>query len=199
MKKNKLFQIVKVIILLILIPSLFFFWKILGEDSVIGFFKPPVNVNAVKIGAPAPEIVVKSEHHWKRTPFQLSSLKNRPIFFHFWATWCGPCLSELPELLAMADTWKSQGVVLVAVAVDQSWYQVEEFFLSHPDLAPIKERFTLLLDPEAKVADAFKSYRFPETFLINTRFEIDNKFTGAQPWQSPGMIPYIESMKGSHP
>ncbi|MCO5144525.1 MAG: TlpA family protein disulfide reductase, partial [Oligoflexia bacterium] len=125
MKKTKLFPLLKAIFLLLLVPAIFFFWRIVGEESVIGFIKPPVSVNAVKVGTIAPDVIVPKELHWKRTPFQLSEHKSKAIFVHFWATWCGPCLSELPELLSMADKWKQEGIILIAVAVDQSWYQVE--------------------------------------------------------------------------
>lgn len=48
----------------------------------------------------------------------LRSHKGRPVVLHFWATWCGPCLDELPRLARMAQEWRRKGVAFVPVSLD---------------------------------------------------------------------------------
>ncbi len=192
MKKHNLFPYLTLGIFLLLGAVLYLFWEKGGADLLTEAVKPPVTVTPIRVGTPAPDFSVPGNRVWSKQAFQLQSHAGKPIVLHFWATWCGPCLLELPEILQLVE--KRKDIVFVTVAIDDSWATIEKFFLQYPALASIKDRTILLLDPESEIADRYASNKFPETFLINSQGIIDNKFVGAQPWISPAMSPYLDHL-----
>jgi cytochrome c biogenesis protein CcmG/thiol:disulfide interchange protein DsbE len=168
-----------------------------GAEKITEAVKPPTPVSATHIGRPAPDFTVPASRVWAKQDFRFSSLKGYPVVLHFWATWCGPCLQELPELLRLAEAQRPQGVSFVAVAIDQSWNDLEKFFSVHPELRALTERMVVLLDPDSEVANAYGSSRFPETFLINDAMLIDNKFIGAQNWTDPRVEAFLKTLRSA--
>jgi thiol-disulfide isomerase/thioredoxin len=132
---------------------------------------------------------------WSKTDFRLSEVKGQPIVIHFWATWCGPCLQELPEIIAVAKAYRLKGYTFVAVAIDRDWATLESFFQRYPALRELTNAMVVVLDPDSRIAEQFGSSRFPETVLINDQMVMDNKFIGAQPWQDPRMARFLDTLR----
>lgn len=153
------------------------------------------SVNAARVGTPAVDFTIPANLVGNQNTFQFSSIKGTPIIFHFWATWCGPCVQELPELIELAKKVRPKGYALVAVAVDDDWKTVESFFSRYPKLAGLREVAVLILDPRGTVANLYDVSRFPETLLINHDFVIDNKLIGPQPWLTREMGRYLDRLK----
>lgn len=201
MTKQNLFQRLRPLITLLtllLIGALVYLvleWG--GADKITEAVKPPTAVEAVHIGRPAPDFTVPAARVWAKQDFRFSSIKGYPVVLHFWATWCGPCLQELPELLRLAERERPRGISFVAVAIDQSWADLEKFFAQHPELKPLTERMVVLLDPDSEIANAYGSARFPETFLINDAMLIDNKFIGAQAWMDPRAEAFLKALRSA--
>lgn len=123
---------------------------------------------------------------------KLSSMRGKPIIVNFWATWCPPCLEELPAFLKFAE-WARQtlGAEVIAISVDQNWKLVDKFF-AEKKLWPSKELpLTILLDADAKVAGSYGSSKFPETFFIDRNFKIVRKFVGVQDWTSQEITTWV--------
>jgi peroxiredoxin len=57
----------------------------------------------------------------------LASFRGKPIILNFWATWCGPCKSEIPALIQLVDQYKSQGLTVLGVSVDDSPEDLRRF------------------------------------------------------------------------
>jgi thiol-disulfide isomerase/thioredoxin len=58
---------------------------------------------------------------------RLSDFQGRPIIMNFWATWCGPCRTEIPALVAIAEEYKPQGLVVLGVSVDDAPADLRRF------------------------------------------------------------------------
>jgi thiol-disulfide isomerase/thioredoxin len=174
---------------------LYVFWEWGGATGLLETVHPPVKVEARFVGKPSPELIVGKDNMWTKKEFRLSSLKGHPVLLHFWATWCGPCLTELPELLLLTEKLRAQGFSVITVAVDDSWATLETFFARYPNLVGLRDQTILVLDRKGKIAEMFGSSRFPETFLINDQLLIDNKFVGPQPWNDPQMQPYFVRLR----
>ncbi len=108
--------------------------------------------------------------------FTLASWKGRPVVLHFWASWCPPCLEELPDWLSAAA--RTPEIAWVAISLDEGWEQA--FRVLPRNGTP--ESVVSIIDPDRKSADAFGSYQFPETYLLSKSHRIVAKWVGPQDW-----------------
>lgn len=92
----------------------------------------PAPVNSV-VGNPAPALVVPAADGGE---IDLQSLRGKTVLVNFWATWCGPCIEEMPLLDRFADSRKDSGLVVLGIAVDDR-EAVREFLQEHPVGYPI--------------------------------------------------------------
>jgi thiol-disulfide isomerase/thioredoxin len=101
---------------------------------------------------------------------------------HFWASWCGPCVPEIPEILAAAKkTPKDQSgrdIYWVLISQDASWDKATSVLKEEM----LTTNVISIIDPEAKVSDQFGTYQFPETYLVNRDGGIAAKWIGSQQW-----------------
>ncbi len=67
------------------------------------------------IGSPLPAIVLPD---LSGTPVDLAAFRGRPLLINVWASWCGPCVEEMPELARFADAQDEQGVQVLGLALD---------------------------------------------------------------------------------
>ncbi len=155
---------------------------------------PVSAVSATKgIGQPALDFTL-SVYGRPGEKFTLSSLRGQAMILNFWATWCLPCIKEMPELLKVAKRYKSQGLKIVAVSIDKNEKLIERFFKRYPKLNAIKDEFTLVIDPKSETALQYGTARYPETYLIDRKFMIQNKFSGEQPWAAAGYMRYYQKI-----
>jgi len=93
----------------------------------------------------------------------LASLRGQYVMLNFWATWCGPCRFEMPFMQEIYENpeWSARDVVIVAVNIEESAAQVEEF------LAEFGLDFMVLLDSNARAARAYNISGIPTTFFID--------------------------------
>lgn len=195
MKISSIYPYLRFFLLLAGAAGAYFFWEKGGAPALLQALHPPAAVSPIRLGSPAPDFSVPADRIASRTEFRFSSLRGFPVVMHFWATWCAPCLQELPLLLELAERWRPQGYTFVAVAIDSSWTVLDDFFLKYPKLAKMRNLMVLVLDPEGKIAESYASTKFPETFLIQDNLTIDNKFVGPQPWDNPRMETYLRNLR----
>jgi cytochrome c biogenesis protein CcmG/thiol:disulfide interchange protein DsbE len=106
-------------------------------------------------------------------PIPLARELKPVTLVHFWATWCPPCMDELPKLVAFADGISDDRFGLVLVAVADQPDTAKKFLGS--------ERFPLLFDPSWEVAHRFATEKLPETHLL-VKGEVVESFIGASDW-----------------
>lgn len=120
---------------------------------------------------------------------RLESLKGNAVIVHFWASWCPPCLAEIPHWLEFASKWNGRPVRFVAVSLDKSWGEALKIL---PDSLLSPQVFSVL-DHEQKLPDLFGTYQYPETYLLDRRLRIISKWVGAQEWGSPAITQAVEA------
>lgn len=118
----------------------------------------------LRVGQAAPDIVLPQADGGPSV--RLSALKGKPVILNFWATWCGPCAKEMPDLQAVYDKYKGQGLQLYGVNVGESKVVVNSYRKQH-DVA-----FPVLLDLEDKAQNAYKILPIPATFFIDKAGQI---------------------------
>ena len=118
----------------------------------------------------------------------LDQFKGQILVLNFWATWCPPCVEELPSLEVMQERMRGRGVVVLGVSID-----VDENAYHHF----IKERgvnFLTVRDPGQKVAAMYGTSGWPETYVIDRQGVIRRKFIGAVDWSSPEVMQFLSKL-----
>jgi len=122
----------------------------------------------------------------------LTQEKDRLLIVHFWATWCPPCVEEIPALTKFWEKYKSKsGVSLYTISVDKDWKTIDEFLKKTPSTLP------LYRDPDAATAKRFGSSQYPETYIINKAGRVLFRVQGAVDWDNPEVRSRIDQMIAS--
>jgi len=142
---------------------------------------PPISPGLVAPGFALPSLSDGGE-------VSLTSLRGQIVLVNFWASWCTPCEAEMPAMQRLYDALAPKGLVLLAVSVDTSKEDVAAF-QKRLDL-----RFPILLDPTKRVASRYQANRFPETFLIDRRGLLVERYIGARDWDAPAYLDRIRRL-----
>lgn len=129
--------------------------------------------NGIEIGKSAPDFELTK---LDGTNVKLSDLKGKKVILNFWATWCGPCQQEMPDMEAFYKEHK-ENVEILAVNYTPSEKGGEEEKVSNF----IKEKgitFPVLLDKNIDVTTAYKVITIPTSYFIDTKGVIQDKFIG---------------------
>jgi peroxiredoxin len=116
-----------------------------------------------KTPTPAPDFELKDS---PGKQFFLDELRGKVVFLNFWATWCPPCIEEMPAMEKLHAELEKAGLVILAVNFQESPERVQDFFAKH------KLTFTPLLDRDGKVAELYQARALPVTVTINKRGEM---------------------------
>ncbi len=96
----------------------------------------------------------------------LESLRGKVVYLDYWASWCGPCRESFPWMNELQNRYGNQGLVVVAVNVDQNIADAKKFLSQHP------ARFKIAYDSTGESAKQLDLKGMPSTFLVNRRGEI---------------------------
>jgi len=111
------------------------------------------------VGHPAPDFTLTTVDG---ATFTLSDLAGTPVVLNFWATWCGPCRAEMPELQAAAERYEP-GIRIIGVDQGESVGVVQDF------LDELGVTFTVPMDGAMEVGDRYRIVGMPTTFFIDEK------------------------------
>jgi thiol-disulfide isomerase/thioredoxin len=106
---------------------------------------------------------------------KLSNYRGKIVLVNLWATWCPPCLEEMPLLETLAARYGSRGLVVLGIAADEDRSAVERFLAKRP------LSFDVLLDPNGEVGTRYGITGYPETFVVDREGRLQLKFIGPLP------------------
>lgn len=119
---------------------------------------------------------------------KLQSFRGQVVLLNFWASWCPPCVMEMPSLHDLHKRLHDDGFTVLAVSVDDGWGPVRHFFKHE------KVSFPVLLDEQGRVALLYGSDRLPESFLIGRNGKVAKIFTGPRDWNDSDIVGRIRSL-----
>ncbi len=122
----------------------------------------------------------------------LAREKGRFVIVHFWATWCPPCVEEIP---ALSRFWARYGgrndLALYSISVDRGWKIIDDFTAKNPNRLPMYR------DPDGKTATRFGSSQYPETYITNKAGRVLYRVQGAVSWDDPEVRRRIDQLLAS--
>jgi cytochrome c biogenesis protein CcmG/thiol:disulfide interchange protein DsbE len=144
-----------------------------------------IEERVVVAGDTAPNFSITTDSGRKITR---SDFGGKVLVLNFWATWCPPCIEEIPSLEQFHKQLSGAGVVVLAVSVDRNAAQYSRFL----ERAGIT--FLTARDPEAEISSRYGTFKYPESYIIDRRGKVVQKIIGATNWTDPRMINYIRSL-----
>ena len=133
-------------------------------------------------GAPSIQAQVRDRFH-----LDDSFAMDQPLFIHFWAKWCEPCVEEIPQLIEFS---KQVDVTILAVSLDSTLEEAQSIL---PDSGKdLPRRFKVVLDPQQQFAESMGSFQYPETFWVGASGKVLEKWVGPQKWKSPEVIEFFK-------
>ena len=139
---------------------------------------------SAKVGGRAPEFSIVTDHGKRVTA---TSFGGKVLVLNFWATWCQPCVQEIPSLNAFQRRFAKSGVVVVAVSIDKNPQKYKAF------LDAVRPVFDTTRDPAADVSAQYGTFQYPESYIIKDG-RILRKFANAEDWSSDSITQYVQSL-----
>ena len=116
----------------------------------------------------------------------LAKLRGKIVILNLWATWCAPCVEELPSLLAMQK--QHPEIDVVAVSTDQDDEVYRKFLVQHHvDVRTVR-------DADQRVNAMYGTVQIPETYIIDRKGILRRKFIGPQDWTSLEISSYLKKL-----
>ena len=137
-----------------------------------------------RIGSNAPDFTVQDSDR----SLKLSDYRGQIVILNFWATWCAPCVEEMPSLVEMQRRMKAKGITVVAVSVDVDQSAYNQFLKDH-NIALLTVR-----DPAQKSNALYGTFKFPETYIIDRNGVMRRKFIGAVDWTAPDITDFLNKL-----
>ena len=137
-----------------------------------------------RIGTSAPDFIVQDTDH----KVELRDFRGKIVVLNFWATWCPPCVEEMPSLVQLEQRLSNKGVTVVGVSVDVDGDAYHKF------LKDYKVDFLTVRDPDQKTSHLYGTFKYPETYIIDRKGIMRRKFIGAVDWSSPEIVDFLTKL-----
>ena len=136
------------------------------------------------IGSNAPDFTVQDSDR----KITLSELRGKVVVLNFWATWCAPCVEELPSLVNLQQKMRNKGITVLAVSVDQDESLYRRFVQDH------NVNLLTVRDANQKSNNLYGTFKFPETYIIDRNGVMRRKFIGPVDWATPEVVDFLSKL-----
>jgi cytochrome c biogenesis protein CcmG, thiol:disulfide interchange protein DsbE len=137
-----------------------------------------------RIGEMAPDFTVQDADR----KVTLGQFRGQVVVLNFWATWCPPCVDELPSMINMQGRMREKGVTVLAVSIDVDADMYHRFIKEHGvNLLTIR-------DPEQKSSALYGTFGWPESYIIDRNGVVRRKLVGPVDWNSPEIMEFLSNL-----
>ena len=137
-----------------------------------------------RIGTSAPDFTVQDVDR----KVTLSQYRGQIVVLNFWATWCPPCVEEMPSLVSMSQRMKDKGVEVLGVSIDVDSDAYHRFLKDHG------VNFVTVRDPDQKSNTLYGTFKYPETYIIDRNGVVRRKFIGPVDWNSTEVSQFLSKL-----
>jgi thiol-disulfide isomerase/thioredoxin len=123
----------------------------------------------------------------------LSNLQGQVVLVNSWATWCPPCIIEMPSMQRLKDKLAGRPFKILAVNVKESEGTIWKFHKL------VKVDFPLLLDRDGRASEDWQVVVYPNSYLVDATGRIRHQVTGMLEWDAPEVVGAIEALMGEVP
>jgi peroxiredoxin len=119
----------------------------------------------------------------------LAAYRGRVVLLNFWATWCPPCVAEMPSRERRHRALGPEGLAVVTVSADDDVAELRGFVKQHGLTLPV------LLDPDGREAGrAYRTTGYPETFVLDGSGTLLQHYVGAARWDAPEALAHFRAL-----
>jgi thiol-disulfide isomerase/thioredoxin len=145
----------------------------------------------------SPDSEARADYAWRLmdldiTPVSLDRYRGRVVFLNIWATWCPPCVAELPSIAHLAANPALRDVAFVCVSVDDNLQPVRRFVRERAPMLPVV--WSAGAPPEV-----FQTGGIPATFVIAPDGRIVVAQVGSARWDDPAVVDFLKALAKSAP
>lgn len=119
----------------------------------------------------------------------LSKLRGKVVLVNFWATWCKPCIVEMPSMQKAYLLLKKNNIEILAVSIDTNEKEIKEFL---DNQLQTHLKFPIFFDKGKAVSSQFGTFQVPETFIIDKTGRITDKVIGIREWDESITLNYLK-------
>jgi peroxiredoxin len=175
-------SIKKIVFLVVLVALIaLFFAGLFVMERPTGTTGP----RAIASGERAPEFLLKTINGGS---VNLADLRGKVVMVHFWATWCPPCVEEIPTLDKLYRSLAGKDFMMLAVSEDEGGAGAVASFLQQNRL-----NLPVLLDNNGDVARLYGTYKLPETYIVDRQGVVRYKAIGPRDWTDPSNIQILKN------
>ena len=149
--------------------------------------------------------VLKGEIHLPENRMLVDTNGNQFLLFdkklqelqiiNFWASWCAPCLKELPALFKLAKEYKNE-VRVLAISIDENVMSFNKLVSKLEDkYSDTISEIVIARDVDKSIAGIFNTTKVPESFIVQSSGKVTNKAVGYLDWQEVPILNYISENK----
>ncbi len=125
---------------------------------------------------------------------RLSDHRGSVVLVNVWATWCPPCVDEMPSMEKLYQALKGEKFEILAVSIDA---------LGAKAVAPFMEKYNLsfpaLMDPNASIKNLYQTTGVPESFIVNQEGVLVQKIIGPRDWATPAVVEFFRDLLNASP
>ena len=164
---------------MILLLALFGSGTVAAEEQTLTVVDPPM---------PAPDFSLPDVNG---NLHSIAGYAGKPVIVNFWATWCPPCIEEMPSMNRAWMAVRDEGIVMLAVNVGEDEDQVFTFTADYP------VDFPLLLDEAGEVVQQWGALGLPTTFVVDPGGNIVYRAVGGRAWDDPVLLDQVRALKSN--
>lgn len=125
---------------------------------------------------------------------EISDMRGRVVILNFWATWCAPCIAEMPSLQTLYRKFEDDDFEIVAVSLDKEGAPVVKQFAERHRLT-----FAMVVDPRGTTEESYRLMGVPETYVIDKDGIIIERVLGPRDWNDDATIRKFADLLGREP